>query len=278
MPAPRAQPLVSTEWLFDQLITRSSRNVVVLDGTWHLPTLKRNAYKEYLDERIPGARFFDIDEISDHGSSLPHMLPSETQFSMQVGKLGISNQTHLVIYDAVNAIGSAARVLWTFRAFGHGGGVSVLDGGLRKWKAENRPLERGEVGKWEAVAACFFNVAETSYTSKFNPSLVKTFTEMRTNLTTRQHLVIDARPADRFHGTAPEPRPIPSGHMPSSISIPSLHYTNGSNVMIGADEMREMFLGRGVESIVLVVLTAVTMRLTVRRKYNALVLFIVGRS
>ncbi|KAJ3327019.1 hypothetical protein HDU76_012426, partial [Blyttiomyces sp. JEL0837] len=203
-----AQPLVTTAWLSKNL---NAENVVVLDGTWHLPTLKRNARQEFEQIRIKNARFFDIDTVADKNSTLPHMLPTPEEFAKHVGAMGISNDTHVVIYDAVQSIGSAARVLWTFRVFGHNGGVSVLEGGLQKWLAESLETESGPVGE----------VTPKEYQAKFNPELVKTFDEVRSNLLKPTALIVDSRPAGRFHGQDPEPRAgLPSGHIPKSISLP----------------------------------------------------------
>ncbi|KAI9352293.1 3-mercaptopyruvate sulfurtransferase [Zopfochytrium polystomum] len=203
-----AQPLVSISWL-EKNFDKSS--LVVLDGTWHLPTLKRNARKEFEDLRIKGARFFDIDAAADKHSSLPHMIPSAEEFAQYVGALGISNDSHVVVYDATSPIGTAPRVLWTFRAFGHSGGISVLDGGLQQWKEAGLPVESGPVAP----------VEPKEYVAKLNPRLVKNFEEMRETLKEKRALIIDARPRGRFTGADPEPRPISSGHMPGSISLPS---------------------------------------------------------
>ena len=135
--------LVSTEWLAAQLARPQSggSRVRVLDGTWHMPHLERDPRREFEEAHIPGAAFFDVDAIADRTTSLPHMLPSAAQFARQVGELGISNRDLVVVYD-VRGVVSAARVWWTFRAMGHDR-VAVLDGGLRKWTAEGRPVETG---------------------------------------------------------------------------------------------------------------------------------------
>src|SRR5690606_6090357 len=115
--------------------------IVVVDGSLHLPTAKRDAKAEYLAAHIPGALFFDVEEISDHSNPLPHMLPSPVQFSSQMRKLGIGDGMRVVAYDS-EGLYSAARVWWMFRAMGHED-VAVLNGGLKKWKAEGRPLDDG---------------------------------------------------------------------------------------------------------------------------------------
>src|SRR2546422_9753782 len=131
-------PLVSTDWLAKHL---GDGDLRVLDGSWHMPQLKRDARAEFAQAHIPGAAFFDIDAIADHSTSLPHMLPGEREFADAVGVLGIASGDHVVVYD-VRGVVSAARVWWTFRTFGHDN-VAVLDGGLRKWRAEGRPVESG---------------------------------------------------------------------------------------------------------------------------------------
>ena len=134
-----AKWLVETDWLATHLDTPG---LVVLDGSMHLPTAKRNARAEYLAQHIPGALFFDIDDIADEKSPLPHMLPSSTKFASRMKKMGIGDGMHVVAYDS-EGLYSAARVWWMFRAMGHDE-VQVLNGGLKKWKAEGRPLEDGE--------------------------------------------------------------------------------------------------------------------------------------
>ncbi|KAI8853151.1 Rhodanese-like domain-containing protein [Chytridium lagenaria] len=196
----RVKPLVSTEWLFEQLITKKSQSIVVLDGTWHLPTMKRNAHQEYLIDRLP---------VSDHQSTLPHMLPSSNQFSQQMGKLGISNNSHVVVYDASSPIGSAARVLWTFRAFGHEAGVSVLDGGLKKWKHEQKPTEAGAPKPQRNTIQSQLGVAEIS--------------------------VVDARPGDRFYG-----RSLPSQNY---VNADEGHPA----VMLNDSELEALFASKQVD-------------------------------
>ena len=136
----RMDAIVTTDWLAAHLAEPDLR---VVDGTWHMPQLKRDARAEFAQAHIPGAAFFDIDAIADHGTSLPHMLPSAADFASAVGALGIGSGDRVVVYD-VRGVVSAARVWWTFRAFGHDA-VAVLDGGLRKWQAEGRPVEAGAV-------------------------------------------------------------------------------------------------------------------------------------
>ena len=134
-----ASPIVSTEWLAANL---GRRNVRVVDGSWHMPQLKRDARAEFAQAHIPGAVFFDIDAIADRLSSLPHMLPSAVEFARSVGQLGIGSPDRVIVYDSRGVV-SAARVWWTFRVFGHDR-VAVLDGGFPRWRAEGRPAASGE--------------------------------------------------------------------------------------------------------------------------------------
>src|SRR6266511_1692376 len=202
--------LVSTEWLAAQLarpqIGRS--RVRVLDGTWHMPQLERDPRREFEEAHIPGAAFFDVDAIADRTTPLPHMLPGAAQFGRQVGELGISNDDLVVVYD-VRGVVSAARVWWTFRAFGHDA-VAVLDGGLKKWRAEGRPVERGAASPRTAT-----------FTARPRPELVRDVEAMRANIGSRAAQVVDARSAGRFAGTEPEPRAgLRGGHIPGSLNLP----------------------------------------------------------
>jgi thiosulfate/3-mercaptopyruvate sulfurtransferase len=198
-------PLVTTDWLAARL---GREGIAVVDGSWHLPTLKRDAGAEFLAGHIPGAVFFDIDSIADRASDLPHMLPPAQEFGAAVGALGIANADHVVVYDTVGLV-SAGRVWWTFRAFGHDR-VSILDGGLVKWKAEGRPLESGERRH-----------RRVSFVARFRPELVRAKAQLVANLAGGAEQVLDARAAGRFAGTAPEPRAgLRGGHIPGSRSLP----------------------------------------------------------
>jgi thiosulfate/3-mercaptopyruvate sulfurtransferase len=199
------EPTVTTQWLATHL---GEPDVRVVDGTWHMPQAKRDARAEFEAAHIPGAVFFDIDAIADRASSLPHMLPSAAQFAAAVGELGIGNGHRIVVYD-VRGVVSAARVWWTFRAFGHDD-VAVLDGGLRKWRAEGRPVESGGAAP-----------AHVAFTARLRPELVRDVEAMRANVARRTVQVLDARSAGRFAGTEPEPRAgLRGGHIPGSLSLP----------------------------------------------------------
>ena len=203
---PTSRWLVSTDWLAARL---GQPDVVAIDGSFYLPAMKRDAAAEYLTGHIPGAVRFDIDEIADKSIPLPHMLPSPEQFAQAVGRLGISERDIIVVYDGAGLF-SSPRVWWTFRLFG-AQNVFILDGGLPKWKGEGRPLEDGAV-KREARTFAAHVPAKT----------VAALADVQRALASKSAQLVDARPADRFRGEAPEPRPgVRSGHMPGSHNVPS---------------------------------------------------------
>jgi len=197
---------VSTEWLAEHL---ADPNIAIVDGSFYLPALKRDAKAEYLAAHIPGAVQFDIDAIADHSTNLPHMLPSADAFAAAVGTLGIGDGMTIVVYDGAG-LGGAPRVWWTFRVFG-AENVLVLDGGLPKWKAEGRPTEAGAVTR----------TAKT-FKARLNSAMVADVDTVKAALADKSAQVVDARPADRFRGEAPEPRPgLKGGHMPGAFNVPT---------------------------------------------------------
>ena len=203
---PTSRWLVSTDWLAARL---AQPDVVAVDGSFYLPAMKRDAAAEYLAGHIPGAVRFDIDEIADKSIPLPHMLPSPEQFAQAVGRLGISERDIIVVYDGAGLF-SSPRVWWTFRLFG-AQNVFILDGGLPKWKGEGRPLEDGAV-KREA----------RTFAARAPAKTVAALADVQRALASKSAQLVDARPADRFRGEAPEPRPgVRSGHMPGSHNVPS---------------------------------------------------------
>jgi thiosulfate/3-mercaptopyruvate sulfurtransferase len=230
-PHPRSQWLVTTDWLAANL---GAPSLVVLDGSYYLPTMKRDAYAEYLAGHIPGALRFDIDEIADHSSPLPHMLPSAAAFADAVGKLGVGNDDTIVAYDG-HGIFASPRVWFTFRMFG-AKRVYILEGGLPKWKAEGRPLESGTITR-----------PAKTFAAVKNADAVATLDLVRKALAAGSAQVVDARPADRFRGEAPEPRPgLKSGHIPGSRNVPSTAVVeNGS--LLSHDRLRAAFTAGGVD-------------------------------
>ena len=204
-PSPTSRWLVSTDWLAEHL---RDGNLVVVDGSYFLPTEQRDAHAEFRSGHIPGAVFFDIEAISDHSTDLPHMLPGTTHFSEAVGALGIGDGDTVVAYDSAGLY-SAPRVWWTFRIFG-AKQVFILDGGLPKWKAEGRPLETGDAKH-----------APKTFNAEMNVGAVAMLADVRMALTDESAQVVDARSAERFRGEAPEPRSgLRSGHIPGSFNVP----------------------------------------------------------
>jgi thiosulfate/3-mercaptopyruvate sulfurtransferase len=224
--------VVTTEWLGKHL---TDPDVRIVDGTWHMPQAKRGPRAEFEAAHIPGAVFFDVDAIADRTTSLPHMLPSAEEFATAVGALGIGSGDRVVVYD-VRGVVSAARVWWTFRAFGHDA-VAVLDGGLRKWQAEGRPVEGGPAAP-----------ARRTFTARRRPELVRDLEAMRANVTSRAAQVLDARSAGRFAGTEPEPRPgLRGGHIPGSLNLPYETLYRADGTLKPTDELRAAITGAGVD-------------------------------
>ena len=196
---------VSTQWLADHL---SAPDLVVFDASWHMPNASRDPKAEYLAGHIPGAVFFDIDAIADHSTDLPHMLPSPVAFSSAMRKLGFGDGMRAVVYDSVGLF-SAPRLWWTLKAFGVVD-VSILEGGLPKWKAEDRLLAEGETER-----------RPRHFTARFDHCLVADAADVQKALTDRSAQVVDVRSAERFRGMAPEPRAgLRSGHMPGAANLP----------------------------------------------------------
>ncbi|MGH6952633.1 MAG: 3-mercaptopyruvate sulfurtransferase [Alphaproteobacteria bacterium] len=225
--------LVSTEWLAREL---GADDLRVLDASWHLPAMKRDAKAEFALRHVPGAVFFDIDEIADRSNPLPHMLPSADQFSAQVGALGVGDGDRVVAYDATGLM-SAARAWWMFRVFGHER-VAVLDGGLPKWLSEGRAVEAGAP-----------RAAPRRFTARFRPELVRSLGEVRENLSTKRDQLVDARSRGRFAATDPEPRPgLRGGHIPGSRSLPYTELTDATaGTVLPRDRLSAMFGAAGID-------------------------------
>ena len=223
--------LLSTDWLGQRL---GAPDVVMVDGSSYLSTMQRDAATEYLAGHIPGAVRFDIDAIADHSNPLPHMLPDAAQFARDVGALGIADSDTIIVYDGAGMY-SAPRVWWTFRLFG-ADKVFVLDGGLPKWKAEGRPLEAGAVKR-----------AARTFKARKNAELVASLATVRAALASASAQVVDARPAERFLGRAPEPRPgLRSGHMPGALNVPSTSVVE-NGTLAAPEKLRRAFAAGGVD-------------------------------
>lgn len=226
-----ASPLVSTAWLAERL---GSPGLIVVDATWFLPSEGRSGRDEHRKTHIPGAVFFDIDEVADRSTNLPHMLPSPEAFAEAAENLGLDRDAEIVAYDALGLF-SAPRVWWTLRAMGYGK-VRVLDGGLKAWLAEGRPVEAGETHPLHARVA-----------PAFRPGLVRALHEVRAALETGGQ-VVDARPAVRFRGEAPEPRAgLRSGHMPGACSLPYGDLVTSEGKLRPAAELKAAFDAAGVD-------------------------------
>lgn len=196
---------VSTEWLAVHL---NDADVAIIDASWYLPTMNRDGKREYAEGHIPNAVHFDIDAIADKSTTLPHMLPKAQDFSNAVGAMGIADTDHIVVYDGAGLF-AAARVWWTFKVMG-AKRVSILEGGAPKWKAEGRA--------W--TSAPTQRPAKT-FKAQFDANAVADLAMIKAKLHDKSAQIVDARPADRFRGEAPEPRPgLKSGHMPGSFNVP----------------------------------------------------------
>jgi thiosulfate/3-mercaptopyruvate sulfurtransferase len=233
MPDTNRPVLVDTDWLASHL---DAPDLVILDGSLHLPTAKRDPKAEYEAAHIPGALFFDIDDLSDETSSLPHMLPSTVKFASRMKKMGIGDGARIVVYDS-EGLWSAARVWWMFRIMGHRD-VAVLNGGLKKWRAEGRPITEEPPR------------ARTSrhFTPRLIAELVRDKDDMLGLLTTKAAQIVDARAAARFEGTASEPRAgLRSGHIPGSRSVPISSLLNADGTLKSDAELTALFAAAGVD-------------------------------
>jgi thiosulfate/3-mercaptopyruvate sulfurtransferase len=225
--------LVPTEWLASRL---GSPGLRVLDGSWYMPGSGRDPAAEHVAGHIPGAVFFDLDAHSDPDNQLPHMLPSAAAFSERMQLLGVNSSDYVVVYDGSGVNLSAARVWWTFRTFGHAR-TAVLDGGMQKWRRENRPIELGRIG-----------LPRGTFTGRLNPAVVRDLAAIRTNLQSRAELLVDVRARRRFMGLEPEPRPgVRSGHVPGSRNLPFTELVGPDGTMLPPDELRRRLEAAGVD-------------------------------
>lgn len=227
-----SQLLVSTQWLENHL---DAPDVRILDCTYFLPSANRDSRAEYERSHIPGARFFDIDDIADSRSSLPHMLPPVEKFISRVRAMGIGDGHRIVVYDT-NGIFSAPRVWWMFRLFGKHD-VVVLDGGMKKWIAEGR-----EVGDTPPV------VRDRHLTARRNASMVKDVTQVAASAKLGDAQIIDARAPERFRGEAPEARAgLRAGRIPGSLNVYYQELLNADGTMKGLEELQAIFDREGVD-------------------------------
>lgn len=225
--------IVETQWLAANL---GQSNLVVLDGSMHLPTSGRNARKEFEAAHIDGALYFDIDEIADKSIPLPHMLPSAAQFGEQVGRMGIGNDTRVVVYDS-EGLYSAGRVWWMFRSMGHDN-VAVLNGGLKKWRAEGRAVTDKAA---PAKPARTFEAIR-------NEARVRDAAAVKGLIGSPTVQIVDARAANRFQGTVPEPRAgLRSGHIPTSRNVPFTTLLSADGTLKDAASLKAIFAAAGID-------------------------------
>lgn len=226
------QDLVTTDWLAAHL---EAPDVRILDASWCMPGSGRDPHAEFVARHIPGARFFDIDEIADTSSPLPHMMPPAEKFSSRVRKLGIGDGTMVVVYDAYGMY-AAARAWWMFRAMGHEN-VAVLDGGFLKWRAEGLPVTDATISPFQR-----------HFTARTNWSLVRSFDDVRKALETGSAQIVDARSAARFSGAEAEPRPgLKCGHMPGAINLPHASLLRPDGTLKRKDDLARAFADAGID-------------------------------
>lgn len=220
-------PLVTPAWLNEHL---SAPDIRVLDATWFMPNDPRDAKALYAERRIPGAAFFDIDEIADTTSELPHMLPPQEKFASRMKKLGIGDGARVVVYDA-HGLMTAPRVWWTFRVFGHDD-VAVLDGGFPAWERAGYEIETGPPRPR----------MERHFTARFRSDLVRDLaTVRRATANAGRTPILDARARPRFTGEAPEPRAgLRSGHMPGSSNVPFQSLLRANGEMKSKEELQKI--------------------------------------
>ena len=226
-------PLVTPAWLAGRL---GDSKTAILDAT--LPpvgvTPKVDTRARYLARHIPGAVFFDIEQLSDHSTRLPHMLPRPDEFSRKIAALGVGDTMDIVVYEQ-EGVFSAPRAWWMLRTFG-AKNVFLLDGGLRAWVEADLPTESGEV-----------DPALATFDARLDSDAVRDFAQIE-QLIAQHGQILDARSAGRFSGTAPEPRPeLSSGHMPGAVSIP-FTYLSVEGRLKSAEELREIFAAKGVKT------------------------------
>ena len=217
--------LVTTDWLASRL---GGPDLSVVDGSFYLPAQKRDAAQEFLAGHISGAVRFDIDAIADYDNPLPHMLPSPEQFARDVGVLGVADTDTIVVYDGVGLF-SAPRVWWTFRLFG-AEKVFILEGGLPRWKSEGRAVKSGPSRRKPKV-----------FHARKPRDIVAALSDVQAALAGKTAQIVDARPADRFRGQAPEPRPgVRSGHIPCSLNVPSTAVVE-NGTLLSAERLKQVF-------------------------------------
>jgi thiosulfate/3-mercaptopyruvate sulfurtransferase len=226
-------PLVQTDWLATEI---GKPDLVVFDATKYLPNEDKDGLAEFRRAHIPGARYFDIDQIADPDTDLPHMVPSPGRFARMIGQLGVSNASRVVFYDQ-KGLASAARGWWLMGLFGHDN-TAVLDGGLPKWQREGHATEASEPPPPRPAA----------YRPDYRAAKLRGIGDMLANVKTGGELVLDARAAGRFTGEVPEPRAgMRSGHIPGSASLPYTDLLSADGTFRSADAVRARLARAGVD-------------------------------
>lgn len=227
-----SQSLVSTSWLAENI---DNPNIRIFDSSWHMPNAGRDAIAEYNTGHIPNALFFDVDEIANTDSTLPHMMPSEEKMASRLRSFGVTNSNHIIIYD--NSAGlSATRGWYMFKTFGHEN-VSILDGGMAKWVAEDHPINND-----------ILLYAKSHYSAVKDENATRTVEQLIENVTSKQEQVIDARSSGRFLGTEPEPRAgLKSGRIPDSFNVPFNTLFNDDKTFKSPEDLKEIFLNSGAD-------------------------------
>src|SRR6185437_2485609 len=226
-------PLVTTEWLAGEL---GKADLIVFDATKYLPNEPKDGRAEFARAHIPGARYFDIDEVADTDTDLPHMVPTPGRFAKLMGAMGVGNASRIVFYDQ-KGLASAARGWWLMGLFGHDN-AAVLDGGLPKWVAEHRPTGDGEAAR----------PAPTTYRPDLRARRLRGVGDILRNVESQAELVLDARAAGRFTGAVPEPRAgMRSGHIPGSVSLPYTELLNADGTFRPAEEVRSRLEQAGAD-------------------------------
>ena len=224
--------LVSTQWLATHLKDPDLR---VLDASWYLPGSKRDPFAEYQAAHIPGARFFDLDDVSDHRSDLPHMVPPVEKFMSRMRAIGVGDGHQIVVYDG-SGLFSAPRVWWLFKLMGQMD-IAVLDGGFPKWQAEGHPVE-----DLPPI------LRDRHMMVRRQNQMVKDVTQVSAASKLGESEIVDARSPGRFYGKDPEPRPgLRAGHIPGSKNVFYKDLLNADDTMKSPDEMRQVFLEAGVD-------------------------------
>ena len=218
--------LVSTSW-----VEKNIKKLKIIDCSWHMPNVKRDGYKEYLESHIENAIFFDLDKNSDHNTDLPHMLTNKNEWEKIISDMGIANDDEIVIYDNSDVL-SSCRCWYNFIYFGHNDKlVHVLNGGLKKWKSENKP-----------TTDIILKVNPTKYTASERKNLVKNITQINENINSEEFKIIDARSRERFEGKVKEPRKgLRSGSIPKSMCIPFGELINFNNTFKNENEILNIF-------------------------------------